>query len=417
VNVLIDSAGVAYLTLHCKDSVFRDVPLPSDSELQASSSNSAIATVSINDGRVKINAKKSGKVKIKVVYTGSAQRGKKAFGEVLVNIVSTPLVVVGTLKPDANGIRRSGLFLQSLEFSSDRTLLIPTTGKHYSVSINPENTKVLLVAELDSSTGFSSEKGCYVYDLLTGVTTQISQVVDGWDYAGSFSLMAGGLIGWAGRISGDVTTHGVFVSDISGANIQKVVNIENVSAMVVTPKGDEAMVYGTTRIKDSGPLTGYWWVDEDGIFAGAGVSRTVKDPKSSKEQFYFRSFDFTGLPIALGTHHFIARSRTIEEVSFAYTGITSVKYSSEEYWEYKLTPQKAYESEILCSTAEVTRQTLRICVSRDAKSMAMIGVQSSNLGAPDPTKLYIRSLSNNTIKETEAASGWESLDAIALMNL
>jgi hypothetical protein len=89
-RIIVDDQQIAYISLHAKDSVFRDVPLPSGSDLLATCSDTNIATVSIDSGRLKLVAKKVGEVKIKVVYTASAQQGIKAYGEVKVKVTYAP---------------------------------------------------------------------------------------------------------------------------------------------------------------------------------------------------------------------------------------------------------------------------------------------------------------------------------------
>jgi hypothetical protein len=189
--------------------------------------------------------------------------------------------------------------------------------------------------------------------------------------------------------------------------------------MVATPHGDEAMIYGTSKIYNGLPNTTYWWVDASGIFAGAGLTFNHVDPRSNTKTTYFESIDFTGSPIVLGTHNFIARSRAHTGWSFGVTfgGIHDVTYSSEAYWSYTLGKNNLYNHEIVCGIDEVDRPKLRITVSRDGKSMAMIGLQSTSLGAPDSTRLYIRNIERDTLVETSAADGWVSIDNIALMNI
>ena len=156
-----------------------------------------------------------------------------------------------------------------------------------------------------------------------------------------------------------------------------------------------------------------------GFFVAASNDILLSGIDLSETKLYFESIDFTGSPIVLGTHNFIARSRAHTGWSFGVTfgGIHDVTYSSEAYWSYTLGKNNLYNHEIVCGIDEVDRPKLRITVSRDGKSMAMIGLQSTSLGAPDSTRLYIRNIERDTLVETSAADGWVSIDNIALMNI
>jgi hypothetical protein len=78
---------VGYINLYAMDSVFRNLELPSDSTLKVEVSDSSVASVLVENGRLKITNKKSSTFELKVVYSSSKQQ-PFAYGKIKVNVKS-----------------------------------------------------------------------------------------------------------------------------------------------------------------------------------------------------------------------------------------------------------------------------------------------------------------------------------------
>jgi hypothetical protein len=91
VTVEVGIGKFDYVEVFAYDSVFRNLELPSDSQLRLEVSDPSVASVELELGYLKVTKKKLGTLKVKVIYLGSKQ-SPLAYGEITLRLSGYPLL-------------------------------------------------------------------------------------------------------------------------------------------------------------------------------------------------------------------------------------------------------------------------------------------------------------------------------------
>jgi hypothetical protein len=424
ISVIVGSDKTAYLTLHAKDSVFRDVPLPSDGVLSATCSNTNIATVSIDNGRVKIVAKKNGEVKVKVVYTASAQKGVKAYGVVKVNVETSRVAILGTPKPNPDGSQDPpGLYWQSLT-SDARQLLVRTTGDHYVVHINPEQTKLLFIAKVVHADRTDTQPHAYVINVDGTGLTHILKEADSWAKFSTACYLAGGIVGACGSPDGGNELSGLYICNDDGSNLHLIKKVPDVTWMTSTPDGKRPWTYGTVKRlprNDPGWEVGQAW--------GEWSSLDYQLPNEVPLDWFILYEVYTSNGGSHGKYAYrkdmydpilcnglIALCEPVVEHDYGNQSTRTsgyVKYGRRAFWIWKdnIIPKLLWE------TSEVVgRKSPRFSVFRNGEVVGLMDMQCPRLGMPNPNVLYGYIVETGEVVETKAAQNWSNITNFALPN-
>jgi hypothetical protein len=336
-------------------------------------------------------------------------------------VISSRVAILGKPKPNADGSQDPpGLYWQSLN-SDARQLLVRTTGDHYAVHINPEQTKILFLAKVVHADRTDTRAGAYVINVDgTGLKNIMPQSAS-WQKWWTCSFMKAGYIATSASLDGTNSTSGVYLCKDDGSEFQLLHQLDNVGWVVSSPQGEDAYVYGTHNwVYNEGEepirLTTFWLADDVKIWSPIQGVPINKPNGTSTFAVPRYIYDPIILEVNENTVHWIALSEPVTQWP------DIVTYGRRAFWEYKLdtsTKPETYEIEILCETSDVrnSQPSPRFCVSRDGRYIGLMDMQSQSLGMTNPDVLYIFSRTANTATATEAAKNWSTIETFAVANL
>jgi len=337
-------------------------------------------------------------------------------------VVSSRVAILGKPKPNADGSQDPpGLYWQSLN-SDARQLLVRTTGDHYAVHINPEQTKILFLAKVVHADRTDTRAGAYVINVDgTGLKNILPQSAN-WSRWYTSCFMKGGNIATAAVPDGSNATSGIYICNDDGSNFRMLHQIDSVEGLVSTPQGEDAYVFGhhewEYKVNDEIrrlPVTTWWLVDDVRIYSPAQIELYIRDRPNVPSVFQYHVVKDMYIPIVLDVAHWIARCEPITKY-----GVNQLEYGRSAFWEYKFDdstePDTKYV-ELTCETSEVRGSDPRSCVTRDGRVIALMDMQSSTLGMTNPDVLYLYDGVRKSVTATEASKNWNMIDEFALVNL
>jgi hypothetical protein len=310
------------------------------------------------------------------------------------------------------------LYWQSLN-SDARQLLVRTTGDHYVVHVNPEQTKILFLAKVVHADRTDTEAYAYVVNFDGSALRHVLKQADSWPKFGTACYMKAGYIAAVGSSDGTNATSGIYLAKDDESEFRLLHQMDNVQWITPTPQGEDAYVFGThdwtySILEDGRKLqvrVSTWWsTDDEKIYGPAQVF--YQDTAEGAVPAVVRNMY---VPIVLGVNHWIAECEPIIEWEQF-----RIKYGNAGYWEYKITTSvipNLHDISQVCSLAEIRGRSDRRSVSRDAKNIGLMDMQSVALGMTNPEVLYLYNRAESAVTETKAAKNWSKVDKFALVNL
>jgi hypothetical protein len=232
-------------------------------------------------------------------------------------------------------------------------------------------------------------------------------------------FMTGGYIATAAIPDGTNATSGIYICSDDGSNFRMLHQIDSVEGLVSTPQGEDAYVFGThdwtySILEDGRKLqirgSTWWSADDEKIYGPAQMfyQDTSEGPVPAVVRNMWN-------PIVLGVNHWIAECEPIIEWEQG-----KIKYGNAGYWEYEITTSvvpNLHDVSQVCSLAEIRGRSGRRSVSRDAKYIGLMDMQSPTLGMTNPDTLYLYNRSGSSVIETKATKNWTSIISFALANI
>jgi hypothetical protein len=336
-------------------------------------------------------------------------------------VVSSRVAILGTPKPNPDGSQDPpGLYWQSLT-SDARQLLVRTTGDHYVVHINPEQTKLLFVAKVVHADRTDSRSRAYIINTDGTGLRQIMPQSDNWSRWYMSCYMKGGFVATAAIPDGTNDTSGIYVCNDDGSDFRLLHQIDSIEGLVATPQGEDAYVFGhhewEYKVNDEVrklPVTTWWLVDDVRIYSPAQVETYIRDRPNLPMIFQYYVVKNMYRPIVLDVAHWIALCEPLTK-----WGVNQLEYGRSAFWEYKhddsTEPDTKYV-ELLCESLEVRGSNPRSCVTRDGRVIAVMDMQSPSLGMTNPDVLYLYNGVAKSVTATVAAKNWNSIVSFAVVN-
>lgn len=337
-------------------------------------------------------------------------------------VVSSRVAILGTPKPNPDGSQDPpGLYWQSLT-SDARQLLVRTTGDHYVVHINPEQTKLLFIAKVVHADRTDSRPFAYVVNMDGSGLISIMPQSANWRRWITCCYMKAGNVATTAIPDGTNATSGIYLCNDDGSNFRMLHQMDNVDWMAATPEGTDAYVMGSRDYPYGNGLTArfntFWLVDDEKIWYPMQV---VNYYRSATKSYVPAVARWIYDPIVLGEAHWIANAEPIIDWD-----TDSVKYGNRAFWEYKMnfnaTPVTT-DIDVVCESSDVRATTdisgisPRFCVTRNGRFIGLMDMQSTKLGMPNPDVLYLFDRAGNKVIETMAAKNWNKIVTFAVANL
>lgn len=332
-------------------------------------------------------------------------------------IISSRVAILGTPKPNPDGSQDPpGLYWQSLT-SDARQLLVRTTGDHYVVHINPEQTKLLFIARVVHADRTDTQPHAYVINVDGTGLTHILKEADSWVRFGTACFVAEGIVLCTGSPDGSNERSGVYSCSDDGSGVTMQSSMFNAGWMAATASGDGVFVYGRARPDlDGDPFKSpydvvTWWYtsstpNSDWI-AAQGKTYLVED-SNGDTKFAYAVMKGMYDPIVIKLGHWIALG---EPVTSNYLD-KFVTFGRRAFWQ-----KEGDQLSVVCETNEVVgRQSPRFSVTRDGEVVGLMDMQSPRLGMPNPKVLYGYIVETGEVVETKAAQNWNNITAFALPN-
>jgi len=316
-------------------------------------------------------------------------------------IVSSRVAILGTPQPNQDGSQDPpGLYWQSLT-SDARQLLVRTTGDHYVVHINPEQTKLLFIARVVHADRTDTQPHAYVINVDGSGLTIIMQQSVTWSRWSTSCFMSNGIVATAAMPDGTNETSGIYYCNDDGSNFHQVYPLHDVSWMAINSHSNIVCAYGRpNRRNDDGsytsPIGWYRW----GNYGFDG------------ETFPF--WDWLGLVRADNIYDPILVDNLCIALCEPYTDSDGgLQYNRRAFWKGVIGTEM---SELVCETSEVVGQSPRFSVTRDGEVVGLMDMQSPRLGMPNPNVLYGYIVETGEVVETNTAQNWSNITAFAIPN-
>jgi hypothetical protein len=331
-------------------------------------------------------------------------------------IISSRVAILGTPKPNPDGSQDApGLYWQSLT-SDARQLLVRTTGDHYVVHINPEQTKLLFIARVVHADRTDTQPHAYVINVDGSGLTHILKEADSWVKFSTACYFKSGVIAATGSPDGSNALSGVYTCSDDGGSLQLLHQMDDAGWMASTPSGDDGYVYGTADwlygvvdgIRKYARFTTWWLADEQHVWRPAQGETYYNSRQDRRIPVVVQGmYD----PIILGVDLWISLCEPIRRVA---TDV--VVYGHRAFWEYEFDSIKTIS--LVCETSEVRgRQSPRFSVTRNGRYIGLMDMQSPTLGLTNPDVLYLLDREAYDATATDAAKNWLRIENFAIANI
>ena len=372
--------------------------------------NSSIASITA-DGRMK--GLKPGETTLTIKAVEPDGNGNPVVVEQRVypvKVTAGKLALLGVPERNPDGsLDPPGLYLQSLT-TTNRQMLVRTTGQQWTLTVNPANTRIFFVAQVVHADRTDPTMYCYVINADGTGLRQILLELESWQRINQICYMAGGKIAISATRDGSNATSGIWVVNDDGTGLELFEQIDNVGWMVPFPAGDEVAVWGTRSFTDTQAnvtktSTGFWYFDDnhDYFLLNGTYEGTYLTPVHAR---------YLWDPLPLGINDWMGLSEPLLDWKWS-GGVAHYEFGRRAYWRER----PIVGADIWAEVSEVDSGLYRTSVARDGRHATFRGLRLQRIESADPGTIYLWNIASDTFVATEAGKGWAQFTEMALFNL